>query len=288
MTEATPQIWLITGASRGFGLAVARAALRAGHKVIACYRNKSRNPSTFTEIEALGGVWLQVDVVGENAESQVQSVIAQYGRIDVLVNNAGYPILGSIEHTGIDLIDNIFKTNFVGTIRTIQAALPSMRARRSGTIVNIGSSTAVNPTPGLGIYAATKAAVEGLTEALQKEVSPFNIRALVIHPGMMSTDILDPNGTGILLPLDDAYKGTPVELTYGGMFSSEFLSMAANPANVAQRIVEIVDGTGVMAGRNLGHLIHLGRDAGADAEARVERYAGAVKDTRDVWDSVYQ
>lgn len=100
MAEATAQIWLVTGASRGLGLDIARAALKAGHKVIACYRNRSRNPSTFDEIEALGGVWLQIDVVGENAESQVQSVIAQYGRIDVLVNNAGYPIMGSIEHTG--------------------------------------------------------------------------------------------------------------------------------------------------------------------------------------------
>lgn len=99
MAEVNTQIWFVTGASRGLGLDIARAALKAGHKVIACYRSKSKNPSTFTEIESLGGVWLQLDVIGENVESQVQSVIAQYGRIDVLVNNAGYAILGSIEHT---------------------------------------------------------------------------------------------------------------------------------------------------------------------------------------------
>lgn len=211
----------------------------------------------------------------------------------------------------VDLIDGIFRTNFLGTVRTIQAALPSMRARRSGTIVNIGSSTAVNPTPGLGIYSATKAAVEGqhtlslfstltlfylntltnniagLTEALQKEIAPFNIRALVIHPGMMSTEILNPDGTGIQLTLDDAYKGTPVEMTYGGMFNAEYLSTAADPAIVAQRIVDIVDGTGIMAGRDLGFLIHLGRDTGGCVEARAEQYAGLVNDSKDVWESVY-
>ncbi|KAI1777956.1 putative short chain oxidoreductase/dehydrogenase [Hypoxylon cercidicola] len=286
MAEAKPQVWLVTGASRGLGLNIARAALKVGHKVIACYRNRSKNPSTFTEVEALGGVWLQLDVVGENVESQVQSVIAQYGQIDVLVNNAGYPILGSIEHTSVDLIDGIFKTNFVGTIRTIQAALPSMRSRRSGTIVNIGSATAINPTPGLGLYSATKSAVEGVTEALQAEVASFNIRVLVVHPGMMATDILDPQGTGIQLPLDDAYKGTPVELTYSGLFNTKYLSMAADPANVAQRIVELVDNTGIMAGRALGPRVYLGREAGAYVEERAAQYAGLVKDMKDVWESV--
>lgn len=117
-------------------------------------------------------------------------------------------------------------------------------------------------------------------------MAPFNIRVLVIHPGMMATDILDPQGTGIPLPLDDAYKGTPVELTYGGLRDPGFLSMAANPADVAQRIVEAVDGTGMMAGRALGPRVYLGRDAGACVEARAAQYAGIVKDEKDVWESV--
>ncbi|XXH04613.1 hypothetical protein Hte_011030 [Hypoxylon texense] len=286
MAQADAQVWLVTGAARGLGLEIVKAALKAGHKVIACYRNKSRNPSIFPEIEALGGAWLQLDVVAENVEFQVKSVIAQYGRIDVLVNNAGYPILGSIEHTSVDLIDGIFKTNVVGSIRTVQAALPSMRSRRSGTIVNIGSSTAINAPPGLGLYAATKFAVEGFNEALQQEVASFNIRSLVIHPGMMSTDILDPQGTGIPLPLDDAYKGTPVELTYGGMTNTEYLSMAASPATVAERIVEIVDGTGIATGRTLGPRIYLGKDTGACLEAKAAQYASIVKNTKDIWESV--
>lgn len=93
------QVWLVTGASRGFGLEIAKAALKAGHKVVACYRTKSKNPSAFEEVEALGGTWLQLDVVGKDVESQVQSVITQHGRIDVLVNNAGYAMFGSIEDT---------------------------------------------------------------------------------------------------------------------------------------------------------------------------------------------
>ncbi|KAI1396113.1 putative short chain oxidoreductase/dehydrogenase [Hypoxylon fuscum] len=282
------QVWLVTGASRGFGLEIAKAALKAGHKVVACYRTKSKNPSAFEEVEALGGTWLQLDVVGKDVESQVQSVITQHGRIDVLVNNAGYAMFGSIEDTNVKQIETIFKTNFVGALRAIRAVLPSMRSRRSGTIVNISSSLAVHPTPGLGIYGATKFALEGVTEALQAEIAPFNIRTLLIVPGMMTTDILDSSdtGTGIKIPLGDAYKGTPVEQTDAGLHNPAFLSMAADPANVAQRVIEAVDGTGIMAGREIGLRVHLGRDTGADLERRAAMYDGLVKNMRDVWESV--
>lgn len=91
------KVWLVTGASRGLGLEIAKTALKAGHTVVACYRNKAKLPAAFEEVQALGGTWLELDVAGEDVESQVQSVIAKYGRIDVLVNNAGYAVLGSIE-----------------------------------------------------------------------------------------------------------------------------------------------------------------------------------------------
>ncbi|KAI1102580.1 putative short chain oxidoreductase/dehydrogenase [Jackrogersella minutella] len=284
---AETKVWLITGASRGLGLEITKAALKVGHTVIACFRNKSKIADTFAEVEALGGIWLQLDVVDKNVESQIQSVIAQHGRIDVLVNNAGYGMLGSIEETTVDQVDMIFKTNFIGTLRTIQAVLPSMRVHRSGTIVNISSSLGISPSPGLGIYSATKWAIEATTEVLQAEIASFNIRTLLVEPGNMATEFTDASGTGVQIPLSDIYRGTAVQQTEDALSSVEYQSMAANPAKVAQRIVEAVDGTGVFAGREIGLRLPLGGDTGSDVERRAAMYEGLVKTMKDSWLSIY-
>ncbi|OTA61861.1 putative short chain oxidoreductase/dehydrogenase [Hypoxylon sp. EC38] len=284
---AETQVWLVTGASRGLGLEITKAALKAGHKVIACYRSKAKIANTIAEIEALGGTWLQLDVVGKDVESQVQFAIAQHGRVDVLVNNAGYGMHGSIEESSVDQIEAIFKTNFIGSLRTIQAALPSMRSRRSGTIVNLSSALAVRPFPGLGIYAATKLALEGATEALQAEVASFNIRALLIEPGLIATEFVDPTGNGVNIPLSDAYKGTAVEETKALFTNPEILKMASNPAKVSQRIVEAVDKTGVFADKEIGLRLPLGKDVGSNVEERAVLWENLAKNMKDVWMSVY-
>ncbi|KAI1460572.1 putative short chain oxidoreductase/dehydrogenase [Annulohypoxylon moriforme] len=284
---AETQVWLITGASRGIGLELTKAALKVGHKVVACYRNKAKLGSTFTEVEALGGTWLQLDVVAEDVEYKVQSVIAQHGHIDVLINNAGYGMNGSVEETSVDQINAIFKTNFVGSLRTIQAVLPSMRSRRSGTIVNISSSLGISPAPGLGIYAATKFALEAATESLQIELSSFNIRTLLIEPGMTATEFVDPAGTGVQIPLGEVYKGTAVEQSAEILLSPDILSQAAPPAKVAQRIVEAVDHTGVFAGKEVGLRLPLGGDTGAQVEMRAKMMEGLARDMKDAWMSVY-
>ncbi|KAI0145742.1 putative short chain oxidoreductase/dehydrogenase [Hypoxylon sp. NC0597] len=284
---AETQVWLVTGASRGLGLEITKTALKAGHKVIACYRSKTKIANTFAEIEALGGIWLQLDVAGKDVESQVQSAIAQHGRIDVLVNNAGYGMHGSIEETSVDQIDAIFKTNFIGSLRTIQAALPSMRSRRSGTIVNLSSSLGVSPRPGLGIYAATKWAIEGATEALQAEVASFNIRTLIIEPGLMATEFVDPSGSGVEIPLSDAYQDTAVGQTKAMLSSPEVLKMASDPAKVAQRIVEAVDKTGIFAEKEIGLRLPLGGDVGSEVEKRAVLWENLAKNMKDAWMSVY-
>ncbi|KAI5867939.1 putative short chain oxidoreductase/dehydrogenase [Durotheca rogersii] len=285
---AKAPVWLITGASRGLGLEIARAALKAGHFVVAGYRDKAKIQSAFTEIEALGGTWVQLDVAGGDVESQVQSVIAQHGQIDVLVNNAGYAILGSIEETSVEQIETIFRTNFVGPLRTIKAVLPSMRSRHSGTIVNISSSNAFSIAPGLGIYVATKFALEGVTEVLQTEISSFGIRTLLVEPGMTATDMLDPAGTGIKLPLTDAYRDTAVQRTEEALLigTGERPPWSADPAHVAQRIVEAVDGTGILAGKPVGLRLPLGKDTGSALETRAAGYTALLGDMKEVWESV--
>ncbi|KAF3064489.1 Retinol dehydrogenase 8 [Daldinia childiae] len=279
------QVWLVTGASRGLGLDIARTALKSGHTVIAGYRNKAKTPA-FAEIEALGGTWLQLDMVGDDVESQVQSVIALHGKIDVLVNNAGWIMLGSIEDTDFEHIDSIFKTNFLGPLRTIKAVLPSMRARRSGTIVNVSSSATLEMVPGLGIYAATKFALGGITETLQAEVAAFNIRALLVIPGNMDTEARDADAAGVHIPLSEAYKGTVLEQVEQFLLSPASLASASKPAAVAQRIVEAVDGTGIFVGKKLGLVLPLGKDTSSNLEKRAATYQDLVKDTKEVSESV--
>ncbi|XDG00966.1 hypothetical protein ABKA04_000581 [Annulohypoxylon sp. FPYF3050] len=284
---AETQVWLITGASRGIGLELTKVALKAGHKVIACYRSKSKLGDTFAEVEALGGTWLELDVAADDVESKVKSVVAEHGRIDVLINNAGYGMLGPLEETKIDQIDAIFKTNFIGSLRTMQAALPSMRSRRSGTIVNISSSLAVSPAPGFSIYAATKFALEAATESLQGELATFNIRTLLVEPGMTATEFADATGTGIQIPLGEAYPGTAVQQVLEIMQSRAFMDKAAAPSKVAQRIVEAIDRTGYFAGKEIGLRLPLGADTGADVEKRAAMMQGLAKDMKDAWMSVY-
>ncbi|KAI1096595.1 putative short chain oxidoreductase/dehydrogenase [Rostrohypoxylon terebratum] len=284
---AETQVWLITGASRGIGLELTKVALKAGHKVVACYRSKSKLGDTFSEVEALGGTWLQLDVAAEDVEVKVRSVVAEHGRIDVLINNAGYGMLGPLEETKIDQIDAIFKTNFIGSLRTIQAALPSMRSRRSGTIVNISSSLGVVPNPGFSIYAATKFALEAATESLQAELATFNIRTLLVEPGMTATEFADATGTGVQIPLGEAYTGTAVQQVVDVFQSRAFVDKAALPSKVAQRIVEAIDHTGFFAGREVGLRLPLGADMGADVEKRAAMMQGLAKDMKDAWMSVY-
>ncbi|KAI2785472.1 putative short chain oxidoreductase/dehydrogenase [Daldinia loculata] len=282
---AEKQVWLVTGASRGLGLDIARTALKAGHTVIAGYRNKAKTPA-FAEIEALGGTWLQLEMAGDDVESQVQSVIALHGKIDVLINNAGWIMLGSIEDTDFDHIDGIFRTNFLGPLRTIKAVLPSMRARRSGTIVNVSSSSTLEMVPGLGIYAATKFALGGITETLQAEVAAFNIRTILAIPGNMDTGARDTSGAGVHLPSSEAYKGTILEQVEQFLLSPASLDSASKPAAVAQRIVEAVDGTGIFVGKKLGLVLPLGKDTSSNLEKRAAMYQDLVKDTKEVSESV--
>ncbi|KAI1477891.1 putative short chain oxidoreductase/dehydrogenase [Daldinia eschscholtzii] len=282
---ADKQVWLVTGASRGLGLDIARSALKAGHKVIAGYRSKAKTPA-FDEIEALGGTWLQLEMAGDDVESQVQSVIASHGKIDVLINNAGWIMLGSLEDTDLDHINSIFKTNFLGPLRTIKAVLPSMRARRSGTIVNISSASTLEIYPGLGIYGATKFALNGITEALHAEVSELNIRALLVIPGSLDTEARDTTGAGVHIPLNEGYKGTMLEKVEQMLLSPDILTTATKPAPVAQRIVEAVDRTGIFAGKEIGHILPLGKDTSVSLEKRAAFYQNLVKDTKEVCESV--
>ncbi|EEQ86807.2 short chain oxidoreductase/dehydrogenase [Blastomyces dermatitidis ER-3] len=132
-------VWFITGASSGFGSALAEAVLKAGNRVIASARNPEKARRELPQIEELGGKWLQLDVTTSEVGENVQGVIQEYGRIDVEINNAGYSLLGTLEDMSEAEIYQQYNTNVYGPIRVMKAVIPSMRARKSGTIVNFTS-----------------------------------------------------------------------------------------------------------------------------------------------------
>lgn len=153
--------WLITGASSGFGLALTRTALSAGHLVIATSRNPSRNPALVAEIEAAGGQFLALDVDDPHSGGLVDRLEQQGTAVDVLVNNAGWSIHGPAESFAEDEVRRQMETVFFGPYRLIRAVVPHMRARRRGMILNIGSGAGVNGRESMGIYAGSKAALDG-------------------------------------------------------------------------------------------------------------------------------
>ncbi len=201
-------VWLITGASRGFGKEFATVALEHGCRVAAGARKPEAVRAAFGENDNLLPVTL--DVTDQDQITQaVSQVIQQFGRIDVLVNNAGYGIFGSLEETSDAETRAIFDTNVFGMMNVTRAVLPHMRAQGSGRIVSIGSMASFACDPGGALYDATKFAVAAVSETLALEMKPFGIEAMVVEPGMFRTNFFD--GTSIRTPENPipAYDGTP-------------------------------------------------------------------------------
>jgi len=194
MAQSPQRVWFITGASTGFGRVLAEQALRAGHKVIAT----ARKPE---QIANLGYHYsdrclvLPLDVTNQaQVDSAVTQAFAQFGRVDVLVNNAGYGVAGAVEEVSDAEFMPMFETNVFGLLRVTRAFLPHLRKQRSGHILNLSSIGGVVASPGMGYYNATKFAVEGISEALAAELAPLGIHVTIVEPGPFRTDFLGRSG----------------------------------------------------------------------------------------------
>ncbi|HEY9642291.1 MAG TPA: oxidoreductase [Coleofasciculaceae cyanobacterium] len=186
----TQKVWFITGASRGFGLEVARAALAAGDRVIATVRRQPEHlTATLNNHPDLYVV--PMDVTQEDQlQAAVQQGIARFDRIDVLVNNAGYGIVTAIEEATDAEVRKQYDTNVFGLLNVTRAVLPYLRQQKSGHIINISSLFGYDAVPGWGLYGSTKFAVEGLSKGLAIELAPLGIHVTVVAPGLFSTDFL--------------------------------------------------------------------------------------------------
>jgi NAD(P)-dependent dehydrogenase (short-subunit alcohol dehydrogenase family) len=187
------KVWFITGAGSGIGAGTARAALRAGDRVIATGRDLDKMRNTFRDVTSDKLALVQLDVTDEaRAKAAVEEAVKRFGRIDVLVNNAGYSLLGNFEEFTTEQIERQFVTNFWGVVYLMRAVLPIMRRQRSGHIINISSVAGVVGQRAVAAYGASKFAVEGLSLAVAQEVEPFGIKVTVVEPGFFRTDLLNP------------------------------------------------------------------------------------------------
>lgn len=205
--------WFVTGASSGLGAALTAAILARGDSVAATFR-KAEQASLFTQQAGSNGLGLVLDVTDDaQRKIAVQQAVQQFGRLEVLVNNAGYGTVGAIEEFTMDEIRQQMETNFFGAVALTKEMLPLLRQQGSGYIVQISSTAGFRATGGFGIYNASKFALEGFSEALAQEVAPFGIRVVIVEPGPFRTQFA---GGSIRLAKRrmEAYTKTPVGQMY--------------------------------------------------------------------------
>lgn len=191
ITEKEMKTWLITGCSSGFGKNLAETLLEKGEQVVVT----ARRPETikeFAEKYPTNALISRLDVTKQDTiDETVALAMSKFGKIDVLINNAGYCLRGAVEECSENEIFDEFNTNFFGAVRMIQAVLPHMRKARSGGIINYSSIAALDTAPGSAFYGAAKCALEGLSAGLRKEVEPLGIKVMVVEPGPFKTDFFD-------------------------------------------------------------------------------------------------
>ena len=185
------KVWFITGSGSGIGAGIAKAALKAGDRVVASGRNLDKVRKALDGHSDDKLAFVELDVADEaKARIAVEQAAQRFGRIDVLVNNAGYSLLGNFEELTVPALEGQFSTNFWGVAFVMRAALPVMRRQRSGHIINISSVAGVVGQKHCSAYGASKFAVEGLSLAVAQEVGQFGIKITVVEPGFFLTDLL--------------------------------------------------------------------------------------------------
>jgi len=258
MTEKT--VWFITGAGRGMGVDITKAALAAGNAVVATGRNTDTIRSVLGEADDL--LVVKLDITDPtDAQAAAQAAIERFGRIDVLVNNAGNFIAGFFEEIGPEQFRWQIETNLFGPMNVTRAVLPVMRRQRSGLVVTISSTGGIVGQEFCSAYSSSKFGIEGWIESLTPEVAPFGIRTMLVEPGFFRTDLLTPESTIYAEPsIDDYAERTRQTIAAWNSMNGQ---QGGDPAKLAAAIVRL-------AGQDETPLRFV---AGADAIETVERKA---------------
>jgi NAD(P)-dependent dehydrogenase (short-subunit alcohol dehydrogenase family) len=241
LSSANDRIAIVTGSSSGIGYEISLTLARNGFLTYATMRNlnKSENIKLVIAKENLPVRVKQLDVTDDTSvKNAIQAISSETGRIDVLVNNAGYGLNGALEDLAMDEIKTQYETNVFGLIRTTQAVLPIMRKQKTGIIVNISSGAGRFGFPGGSAYLSTKFAVEGLSESMSYELEPFGIRVVIVEPGVIRTNF----GNGLIVARKSQDPNSPYSQIMQIMASSfeEMMKNASSPNLVAQVVLNAV------------------------------------------------
>ncbi|MFJ2241825.1 oxidoreductase [Streptomyces sp. NPDC087859] len=264
-------VWFVTGSSRGLGAEIVRAALKEGHRVVATARSAdavlSQFPGAGDQLLAL-----PLDVTDPaGIETAVAAAVGQFGRIDVVVNNAGRGLLCAVEEADDAAVRAVYETNVFGLLAVQRAVLPILRKQRSGHIINMSSIAAFGGLAGWGIYASTKYAVEGFSEALHAELAPLGVHVTLVEPGYFRTDFLEPSSLHTVdEPIDD-YADTSGAMRQA--VPSINRNQQGDPAKGAQVIVDMA------ASAEPPLRLQLGSDTLQAAEAKLD----GVRKEMDAW-----
>ncbi|MEV8378039.1 oxidoreductase [Kribbella sp. NPDC056861] len=265
--------WLITGCSTGLGRAFAEAVLDRGHNAVVTARDVATVQDLADKYPGTA-LALPLDVTDDaQVAAAVDAAEKRFGAVDVLVNNAGYGYRAAVEEGEDDAVRQLFDTHVFGTVRTIKAVLPGMRARRTGTIVNLSSIGARICPEGSGYYAAVKAAIEALTLSLRKEVAPLGITAMVVEPGGFRTDFAGRSLTQAAVPIadyaDTAGKRRKDQDTGHG-------KQPGDPAKAASALIQAVESD------SPPYLLLLGNDTSDGFRAALD----ALRAEADIWEDL--
>lgn len=266
------KVWFITGTSSGFGKELTKELLEQGYSVVATARKIEKAEEAIAGNE--NGLALSLDVNDEKqVDAAVQATLERFGRIDVLVNNAGYGYFGAVEESDVADVRQMFETNFWGVSNITRAFLPQFRKQREGHILNITSIGGLDGSPGFGYYNATKFGVEGFAAALAKELEPLGIKVTNVEPGPFRTEWAGGSSVETKVEIDD-YKTTAranIERTHG--FSGE---QTGSPELAAKAMIKAVESENAPL-----HFL-MGQNAFKRAHAKVEKVLSDLADWEEV------
>ncbi|KAF9445505.1 NAD(P)-binding protein [Macrolepiota fuliginosa MF-IS2] len=276
----TQLVWLITGTSSGLGRYLTIAALNRGDKVIATAR--ARSLTQLDDLKARGAETLELDVTAPIEELKAAAVkaIGIYGKIDVIVNNAGYILVGAIEENTPEETLNQFNTNVFGALNVTRAFLPYMRERKIGTVIFMGSIGGWRSVPNAGVYAATKYAVRGISTTLHDEIAPLGLRSVCIDFGYFRTSFLTSNNRSHWVSRIEDYR--PMSEKADAALQAYNGKQPGDPEKAVEVIVDLVRGEGASKGKAFPRSLVLGSDCFKTVKQESEMVLSNIEEWKEI------